>query len=94
MPNPHTRLWRLSQIERVSYLPPMRINWAKGFFRAWAVFAALWILFVGLEVYNLTENWSWSDLKSALLAILFPPFAVLIAGLIFGWIIKGFRSST
>jgi hypothetical protein len=146
---------------------PVQINWAQGFFRAWAVLAALWILFFGWQAYTthswgpwaqpdcldqfakwpdgtpfddweragftrwdpnrpvpkedqsikkiwdeawqkvwhceaakpptqrvargLTENWS--DLTSALQLILLPPLVVLIAGVIFGWIVKGFRKT-
>jgi hypothetical protein len=38
-----------------------------------------------------TENWS--DLISSLELILLPPLVVLIAGFIFGWIVKGFRKT-
>jgi hypothetical protein len=135
----------------------MQINWAKGFFRAWAVLASLWILSSGWLAYTtphlsgypnddcweqlakwpdgkpfdvwdrygfrevnaerkqwqetvfqkvedcesakplmqrvmlrVTENWS--DLTSALQLILLPPLVVLIAGLILGWIVRGFRA--
>jgi hypothetical protein len=37
-----------------------------------------------------TENWP--ELTSALRLILLPPLAVLIAGFIFGWIVRGFRA--
>jgi hypothetical protein len=39
---------------------------------------------------RVTENWS--ELTSALRLILLPPLAVLIAGFIFGWIVRGFRA--
>ena len=142
----------------------MRINWARGFFRAWAVLA-VWISGSGWHAYT-TASWSqpeddcweqiakwpdgkpfdewerggfvdyvpndepnrrqnkifeevwrkikdcgtakeaakplmqrvtlrvtenWSELTSALRLILLPPLAVLIAGLVLGWIVKGFR---
>jgi hypothetical protein len=35
----------------------MRINWARGFFRAWAVLAVLWISGSGWHAYT-TASWS------------------------------------
>jgi hypothetical protein len=40
---------------------------------------------------RVTENWS--ELLSSLQLILLPPLVVLIAGFIFGWIVRGFRKS-
>jgi hypothetical protein len=34
----------------------MQLNWGRGFFRAWAVFASLWILFFGWQAYT-THSW-------------------------------------
>jgi hypothetical protein len=41
----------------------MRINWAKGFFRTWAVLACLWVLASGWREY--TTYWSWHEYSSA-----------------------------
>src|SRR5262245_16850517 len=145
----------------------MQINWARGFFRAWAVLAILWVMASGWHAYTTTYLWfqpdedclnqlakwpdgrpfnelerggflgielddeanqsrdkifeevwrkikdcgaakeaakplmqrvtlrvteNWSELTSALRLILLPPLAVLIAGFIFGWIVRGFRA--
>jgi hypothetical protein len=145
---------------------PMQINWARGFSRAWAALAILWVMASGWHAYTNTylfvqpdedclnqfakwpdgkpfdewerggfvdyvpndepnrrqnkifeEVWrkikdcgtakeaakplmhrvtvrvteNWSELTSALRLILLPPLAVLIAGLVLGWIVKGFR---
>jgi hypothetical protein len=36
----------------------------------------------------------WSSLKDSLPIILLPPFALVIAGYVIGWVVRGFRAQT
>jgi len=76
------------------------MNWKRGLFRTWLVGTAIWIAAV---IYMVVASWP-VDLDTSrftpqvrahvLLAsewALGPPIAVLIAGLVLGWILRGFR---
>lgn len=149
------------------YAVRMKIEWRRGVFRAWMVFALAWVALVGwkerdhwsngfsywpsegecwdrlakwpdgtsfdvydlyndtkdssserdqwrdavrlkikdceaanfaakpiLQRWTLTVSESWSILKDSLSLIFLPPFALLIVGLLFGWIVRGFRTTT
>jgi hypothetical protein len=47
-----------------------------------------------LQRLTLTVSDYWPALKDSLSLILLPPLALLIAGCLFGWIIRGFRTTT
>jgi hypothetical protein len=144
------------------YADKMKIEWRRGFFRAWVVLALAWIALVGWKEYGLWANESnvhterecwdrlakWPDGKpmesiwdlmndfevlptnveinkwrnavaqklrdceaaqpilqrlartdryafeGSLSLVFLPPLALLIAGWLLGWIVRGFRAST
>jgi hypothetical protein len=74
----------------------MSIRWKRGFFRAWVVFAVLWIAAAALIIRLSTatdpsayeKNW---DDVGKLTWMFLPPVLLLIFGSVVDWTIQGFR---
>jgi hypothetical protein len=84
------------------------VAWGRGFFRLWAVAAALWIAGAGwfqlieLDIICRSEFCMWgavrvlnnSDILKAIAWVIAPPILVLAGGFVTSWIAKGFREKT
>ena len=71
------------------------MNWRRGLLRLWVGASAIWMLCVGvLGVASLiAKHWTVGLWDTELFAayVLIPPLAVLLLGLIGGWIARGFK---
>ena len=64
------------------------IRWGRGFFRLWLALPVIWIAVTGYMAAVSQERASAAF--GALGVVLLPPFFTVLAGLILGWIGRGF----